>query len=378
MQFPHPQPRQGKSPSGWSGYLSTLGFWQNQYESSMEDQHDQFRVSSVDPEHELPIHRNVSSTSVKINLKPELGRGAIARVYKGHLVDSGEECAVKVFNDKVLAEDVEREFKRMHGLKHPNIVPVYGMIPAYKVKGRNALVVVMELCDMSLDQYIKERFKKGISKVKFLQILHDVASSMVYLHSQGMLHGDLRSPNVLVKELGDIILVKITDFGMTGCLNEAGEITTTIFADEKYLPPEVFMNSSMTGSKKNWAKLSRKVDVFCFGPIAIELGCGEFPEPTAKSETRRKTVVRTFTEIQRREKHIRRVKKVHSDCIELIVQQCMQDRPEERASFSEILQTVEGFQKHCKKQPDSEWIEEKQVCLTCVKCSAGAAVHVIE
>jgi serine/threonine protein kinase len=357
-----PPPSQQESSSNWSGFFSTLGFWQSkeQHESSLQDQNDQFRISSVDPEPQPPIHRNISSTSVKINSKSELGKGAFARVYVGRFLDRDEECAIKVFNDKVLAEDVEKEFKRMHDLKHPNIVRVYGMIPAYKVsKGKNAFVIVMELCDMSLDQYIKERFRRGISKVKLLQILHDIASAMVYLHDQDMVHGDLRSPNVLIKESADSILAKVTDFGMTGCLNEAGELMTTTFADAKYLPPEVFMNN-MPGCTKNWVKLSRKVDVFSYGPIAIELGCGEFPEPTAKAETKKKKVVRTFSEIQRRDKHIKKVKRVYSECIELIVKQCMQDRPEERASFSEILLTVEGFQHQCSTRPDSEWIDEKQ------------------
>ena len=363
FELPHLQPSQRDVPSSWGNYLSTYRFWtrRGQHESSMQDQHDQIHIHSVNPEPEPPIHRNLSSTSLKVDLKSELGKGAFAKVYVGRLVGSDEECAVKIFNDKVLAEDVEKEFKRMHDLKHPNIVCVFGMIPDYEVQGRNAFAIVMELCDMSLDQYIKERFRKGISKAKCLQILHDVASAMVCLHSQDTVHGDLRSPNVLVKELGDSISAKITDFGMMGCLNEADELTTTTFADAKYLPPEVFVSSSMTGSKGIRVKLSRKVDVFCFGPIAIELGCGEFPEPTAKVNTKRGVVVKTFSEIQRREKHIKKVRKVHSDCIELIVEQCMQDRPEERTSFSEILLTVEGFQKQCEKRPNSEWIEEKQV-----------------
>ena len=362
FQLTHLQPSQRNASSGWD-YLPTLGFWMRQGQRSMRDQHDQIHVHSVDPETEPPILRNVSSTSLKVDLKSELGRGAFATVYVGRLVDRDEECAVKVFNDKVLADDVEKEFKRMHDLKHPSIVLVYGMIPDYEVKGRNAFVIAMELCDMSLDQYIKERFRKGIFKAKCLQILHDVASAMVYLHSQDMVHGDLRSPNVLVKESGDSISAKITDFGMMGCLNKAGELMTTTFTDAKYLPPEVFMTSSMSGFKRIRVKLSRKVDVFCFGPIAIELGCGEFPEPTAKAETRRKVVVKTFSEIQRRERHIKKVKMVYSECIELIVEQCMQDRPEVRASFLELLLTVEGFQKQCRTRLDGEWIEKKQVCM---------------
>ena len=371
IQLPHLPPSQQNSTSGWSRYFPTLRLWQRggEHESSMQDQHDQFCVSSVNPEHEPTILRNVSSTSLKVDLKSRLGRGAFAKVYVGRLIDSGEECAVKVFNNNVPAEDVGKEFQRMDDLKHPNIVHVFGMIPAYKVQGRNALVIVMELCDMSLDQYIKKHSRKGISKkVDLLQILHDMASAMVHLHSQDMVHGDLKSPNVLVTDSGDNISAKITDFGYTRCLNEAGELMTTMFADAKYLPPEVFVSSSKPGSRNKWAKLSRKVDVFSYGLIAIELGCGEFPEPTAKTNTKKGVLVKSFTEIQRREKHIKKVNKAHGECIELIVQQCMQDRPEERASFSEVLLTVKGFQKWCRRQPDGEWIEEKQVCLCEVFC----------
>jgi serine/threonine protein kinase len=37
-----------------------------------------------------------------------------------------------------------------------------------------------------------------------LQMLHDVASGMLYLHSRRYVHGDLRSPNLFVTENGRV------------------------------------------------------------------------------------------------------------------------------------------------------------------------------
>jgi serine/threonine protein kinase len=37
-----------------------------------------------------------------------------------------------------------------------------------------------------------------------LQMLHDVASGMMYLHSRRYVHGDLRSPNLFVTENGRV------------------------------------------------------------------------------------------------------------------------------------------------------------------------------
>ena len=46
--------------------------------------------------------------------------------------------------------------------------------------------------------------------------LHDVASGMCYLHSLGILHGDLKSANVLLKSTANDLRgyqCKIADFG---------------------------------------------------------------------------------------------------------------------------------------------------------------------
>ena len=52
-----------------------------------------------------------------------------------------------------------------------------------------------------------------------LQMLHNVAAGMAYLHSRNYVHGDLRSPNVFVGLDGH---VKIGDFGFARLLGGWG------------------------------------------------------------------------------------------------------------------------------------------------------------
>jgi serine/threonine protein kinase len=300
------------------------------------------------------------SVSIVNRQDNKLGEGSYAKVYGAF--HNGKERALKVFKeDLITTEKAVEEFKRLNSLKHPNIVRVYGLwVDPHK--GRNALAIVMEICDSSLKKFIKERFDRGISREKKLQILHNIASAMIYLHGQNIIHGDLRTPNVLVIEKGDLIIAKLTDFGMARVLDSKSQAhVTTTTIDEDYLPPEVFSHQEYKDKKKNWAKLTKSVDVFCFGPIAIELGCGEFPKPTAKVETKKGVVVKSFSEVERREKYLMKIKPALRTCTDLIIEQCLAERPEERGSFLDLQIIIQSFQTKYAKRPDKELLEEKQL-----------------
>ena len=302
------------------------------------------------------------SVSIEKRQQSKIREGAYAKVYAG--MHNGKERAVKVFKEGLITTDkAEEEFKMLNSLKHPNIVRVYGMwIDPHK--NRNALAIVMEICDSSLKMYIMERFDRGISRERKLQILHDITSAMIYLHGKNIIHGDLRTTNVLVVEKGDSIIAKLTDFGMARVLDSESQAHITVTTiDEDYLPPEAFSHLKYTDKRENWAKLTLSVDVFSFGHIAIELGCGEFPKPTAKVETIKGVVVRTYSEIKRREKYLMKIKPAERMCTDLIIDQCLAERPEERGNFLDLQIIIESFQRKYNKRPDRELLEEKQVIL---------------
>ena len=187
------------------------------------------------------------------------------------------------------------------GLSNPNIVRIHGLwLDPYK--DRNALSIVMELCDTSLYNYIKSHKARGMPKRDKLKILHDVTNALIYLHDEHIVHGDLRSPNVLLVntrsrvESSDEqlqITAKVADFDLARHVDpESLTRYTTTFADEDYLPPEAI------DEDRKHVRLTFSVDVFCFGPLAIELAGMEFPKPVAKVERKKGQVVKVRDEIE--------------------------------------------------------------------------------
>ena len=293
-----------------------------------------------------------------------MGEGAFARVYEGRY--RGQPCAIKVFKEDVLKKQNDIE-SYLCGLSNPNIIRIFGLwIDPYK--GRNALSIVMELCDTSLHEYIKSHKARGMPKRDKLKILHDVTNAMIYLHSEHIVHGDLRSPNVLLvntrsrvesSEEQPLVTAKVADFDLARHVDpETLTRYTTSFADEDYLPPEAIDEEKFKDRKH--VRLTFSVDVFCFGPLAIELACMEFPKPVGKVERKKGQVVKIREEIERREKYLQKIDYSERMYTDLIVTQCMADRPEERGSFLDLQLIVEAFQKKMQERPDHELLEEQQ------------------
>ena len=279
-------------------------------------------------------------------------------MYRGEY--NGKPCAVKVFKEdalrKELTPDPGSEVKMLSKVEHKNIVEMYGIwLDPYK--DRAAASIVMELCDESLYEFIRKFKGKIMPKEKKLPILRDIARGMVYLHGQNIIHGDLRSTNVLLCHFEDGTVAKLADFDMAKLLDpDTQSRLTTRFTDEEYLPPEVFDHKECKDQKKKWALLTPKADIFCFGELVLEMGCGAHPTPTGKFRGQQ-----MLTELQRRDKYLLKLKQSDKESLGSIIRKCLADAPEGRPSFTEILLDVEGHLHKYGERPDLETLQDKIV-----------------
>lgn len=103
-------------------------------------------------------------------------------------------------------------------------------------------------------------------KMLFIRVL---ANSMVGLHKNGVVHGDLKTSNVLVKKLANGNLVaKLIDFGESFLEGESPNALT----GDVYISPEA--RRAMEGED---VSVGCKADVFALGLMFHEYYTGEFP-----------------------------------------------------------------------------------------------------
>ena len=139
--------------------------------------------------------------------------------------------------------------------------------------------IVMEFCDRgSLATAVKTRaffFDQDENKPNFTAMLLtalDIASAMDYLHSQTVIHGDLKAQNVLLKSSNTDrrgFYCKVGDFGLSRVTLNNTHIETFTCGTVRYMPPELLKDGLMTPA----------VDVYSYGMMMFELVSGQKPYP---------------------------------------------------------------------------------------------------
>ncbi|XP_064548690.1 lymphokine-activated killer T-cell-originated protein kinase [Drosophila montana] len=165
-----------------------------------------------------------------------------------------------VYNDRII-----HEAAILRKLNHPNIVGFRGVIKSSE--GVDALA--LEMCSTSLGSILEERHDEDLgplpAKHTFKMIM-DIAHALDFLHTEArLLHGDLKSFNVLVK--GEFEICKLCDFGVSLPLDENGEINfhknphLQYVGTQLWSPPEIMDEVEIIDSK---------ADIFSFGLIIYE------------------------------------------------------------------------------------------------------------
>ncbi|KIY70000.1 hypothetical protein CYLTODRAFT_371735 [Cylindrobasidium torrendii FP15055 ss-10] len=168
---------------------------------------------------------------------------------------------------------------------------------------------------------------KGCDLLKFM---YEIAKGMAYLHSQGVLHGDLKASNVLVNDRRHCL---ITDFGQSEMRSEAFRISGTPppHGTLRWQAPEL-----MTGR----SRLTSEADVYAFAVTSIEiLGMGRMPWAYADDDAVRHFVVNEngrppipFTP-------------VNSSGLQELLRVCWHRDPLQRPSFSRIVSDLKDLRK---------------------------------
>ena len=199
-------------------------------------------------------------------LGEKLGQGTFGTVWASRL--GGHDLAVKVFKEGCV-DDALCEASLAERLEHPNVVRLLDCV----TDGRKSLLIY-ERAHCSLSCWIRREFPMGrtIPATGFVaMVMRDISAGLVYLHSEGIWHGDLKPNNILVASCqgGGGRRFLIGDVGSSvevGRVSEAmvslGHTVTTLW----YRPPEVAAGQGQA-SAGEWLR----ADVWALGIILHEL-----------------------------------------------------------------------------------------------------------
>lgn len=171
-------------------------------------------------------------------IRGEIGRGAMAVVYRAYDPELEREVAIKEpqiaagmpkSERESLIARFEVEAKAAARLSHPGVVAVYST-----VRQDDRLYIVMELLS---GMTLTERRAAGwIPPDEAARITWEIASALAYAHSKGVIHRDVKPDNVFILDDGH---VKLGDFGVAR-LGVSSQFTHagTILGTPGYMSPE--------------------------------------------------------------------------------------------------------------------------------------------
>ncbi len=203
-----------------------------------------------------------------------IGAGGMGEVYRGRDTRLDRTVAIKVLPDAV-ARDAERlarferEAKTLAVLNHTNIAQIYGL-----EQGALAMEFV-EGEDLSV------KITRGPIPIDdALEIAKQIADALESAHELGVVHRDLKSSNIRVRDDG---IVKVLDFGLAKALAPAVErlsgtagstVTTpamtglgTILGTAAYMAPE----------QAKGRAVDKRADIWAFGVVLYEMLTGRRP-----------------------------------------------------------------------------------------------------
>jgi serine/threonine protein kinase len=203
----------------------------------------------------------ILSDSIPMPIISEIGKGAYGTVYEC-VNDNGMIVAVKKIPHDKHGMRCLNEASIMSSINHPNIASAYNIL-----FDESAIYIMAKKAKCDLNKWTR-RSKKG--NVPDLYLLYQWTSALVSavacLHSQGIIHCDLKASNVLMYSRNDI---RLNDFTLSLTRHYIGKKYTHNSCTSTHRPLEVWLN-------KQW---DEKIDIWGLGCTLFEIAYGQLLFP---------------------------------------------------------------------------------------------------
>lgn len=207
------------------------------------------------------------------------GEGGMASVYRARQLNIRREVAIKVILPSLAVKEdfykrFDREAQTIAALSNPHIVKVfdYGVLRGFHMRlldgqadpRRDIYYIVMELLSGGS---LGNKIAKGPLPVQEIShILDQISLALDYAHGHGVVHRDLKPPNVLFDDQGNAFL---TDFGIAKLMSENTPLTREgmTMGTPSYMSPEQWSDDN----------LGPWTDIYALGVVLFEMLTSRLP-----------------------------------------------------------------------------------------------------
>ena len=195
----------------------------------------------------------------RYTLLDTLGESQRATVYLAQSAALNRNVALKVSRvAENEAPQFAREYETVGAIRHPSVVDIYdyGMH-----EGREFIAMEYFPCGD-----LKARLQNPVSEHEAMDYLGRIAAALTVVHAQGVLHRDLKPPNIMLREDGQVVLI---DFGLAKSMIDVTRSTAAgvLRGSPYYMSPE----------QAQGMELDARSDLYSLGVIFHEMLTGAKP-----------------------------------------------------------------------------------------------------
>ena len=190
-----------------------------------------------------------------------IGEGSFGKVFKGRRKNSGQTVAIKFISKRGKSEkdlaNFRQEIQIMKKLHHENIIL---LLDSFETPSEFCLIT--EFGQGELFEILED--DKNLPESEIRKLAQQLVQALYYLHSNRIIHRDMKPQNILISSNG---VIKLCDFGFARAMSSNTMVLKSLKGTPLYMAPEIVQE----------LPYNHTVDLWSLGVILYELFVGQPP-----------------------------------------------------------------------------------------------------